>query len=322
MYLVMYVASKLKNGTVIYQSLLFFFQTLMSAVCRHTPAGMTVCVWTSREATTVCVRLVRAAVATAQRKRESDATERIGNPALTAVLYAHARYRRITQTHTFLTLGLLFQSRRKVVISPFIFPTPDPQATKVYDNKNRLTYWWIAILRMYQISLTLATYFAEQVLHFTYRYYLLKYTTIYFQYLLVDELLSEMWASKEHSLTNDPKTDKRQKGSIHSLFLLLKLITCHFVICLKETVFIHLILLFYSEYIYISRKPMSMLRLQTLRQHCCIWIRNTQHEQTELTHMKRQRLRNGRGTGRVRWINNEEMNDYIKGNRAKRELGW
>lgn len=77
---------------------LFVFQTSMSAVCRHTPAGMTVCAWTSREATTVCVRLVRAAAATARRKRGSDAMGKTGNPALTAVLYAPARYRGRTYT--------------------------------------------------------------------------------------------------------------------------------------------------------------------------------------------------------------------------------
>jgi len=40
---------------------------------------------------TVCAHLGPAAAATALRKKESGATERTGNPALTAALYAPAR---------------------------------------------------------------------------------------------------------------------------------------------------------------------------------------------------------------------------------------
>lgn len=47
----------------------------------------------------MCVRLVRAAAATARRKRESDAMGRTGNPALTAVPFAPARYRKRTHSH-------------------------------------------------------------------------------------------------------------------------------------------------------------------------------------------------------------------------------
>lgn len=82
----------------------FVFQTSMSAVCRHTPAGMTVCVWTYQEALTVCASLVQAAAVTAHRKRESDAMGRTGNQLLTAVLYAPARYRGWTHTYKFTTL--------------------------------------------------------------------------------------------------------------------------------------------------------------------------------------------------------------------------
>lgn len=45
---------------------------------------------------TVCAHLVQAAVVTAHRKKESGAMEKIGNPALIAVLYAPARMGRRT----------------------------------------------------------------------------------------------------------------------------------------------------------------------------------------------------------------------------------
>lgn len=67
------------------------FQTSTSAACRHTLAGTTACVSTSQEATTACARPVQDAAATARRSGASDATERTGNPASTAVLSAPAR---------------------------------------------------------------------------------------------------------------------------------------------------------------------------------------------------------------------------------------
>lgn len=139
----------------IYQSLLFFFQTLMSAVCRHTPAGMTVCVWTSREATTVCVRLVRAAVATAQRKKESDATERIGNPALTAVLNVPARYRRITQTHTYYSWTLAPIKEKGCNFSVYISNSRPSRCTTTKTDWHTDEF---AILRMFQTN-----FYAENI---------------------------------------------------------------------------------------------------------------------------------------------------------------
>lgn len=94
-----------KRPAFIYYGLLSVFQTLTSAVCRHTPAGMTVCVWTSQEAMTVCAHLVQAAVVTAHRKKEWDAMEKIGNPALIAVLYAPARYRTWSRAYTFIAIS-------------------------------------------------------------------------------------------------------------------------------------------------------------------------------------------------------------------------
>lgn len=94
-----------RRPVFIYYGLLSVFQTLTSAVCRHTPAGMTVCVWTSREAMTVCAHLVQAAVVTAHRKKESGAMEKIGNPALIAVLYAPARYRTWSHAYTFIAIS-------------------------------------------------------------------------------------------------------------------------------------------------------------------------------------------------------------------------
>lgn len=67
------------------------FQTWTSAACRRTLAGTTACASTCREATTACARPVRDAAATARRSGASDATERTGNPASTAVLSAPAR---------------------------------------------------------------------------------------------------------------------------------------------------------------------------------------------------------------------------------------
>lgn len=94
-----------KRPAFIYYGLLSVFQTLTSAVCRHTPAGMTVCVWTSQEAMTVCAHLVQAAVVTAHRKKEWGAMEKIGNPALIAVLYAPARYRTWSRAYTFIAIS-------------------------------------------------------------------------------------------------------------------------------------------------------------------------------------------------------------------------
>lgn len=94
-----------RRPVFIYYGLLSVFQTLTSAVCRHTPAGMTVCVWTSRGAMTVCAHLVQAAVVTAHRKKESGAMEKIGNPALIAVLYAPARYRTWARAYTFIAIS-------------------------------------------------------------------------------------------------------------------------------------------------------------------------------------------------------------------------
>lgn len=85
---------------LVYSDSLLVFQTSTNAVCRHTPAGMTACVWTSQEATTACVRLVLAAAATVHRRKGLDVTEKTGSPALTAALSAPARYRKDEHTST------------------------------------------------------------------------------------------------------------------------------------------------------------------------------------------------------------------------------